>query len=101
MWNDLPYTVFGTGTLDGFKGAVNHWLLPLVCFPVFCGAGAFYVAKAIYKKFDLPLGPGLLVLIIIIIIYYKCVLAFVKSSAMVLSNLCVCFRISQLMCLFV
>ena len=22
--NDLPYTVFDTGTLDGFKGAVNH-----------------------------------------------------------------------------
>ena len=28
MWNDLPYTVFDTGTLDGFKGAVNCWLLP-------------------------------------------------------------------------
>ena len=25
---DLPYTVFHTGTLDGFKGAVNRWLLP-------------------------------------------------------------------------
>ena len=23
MWNDLPYTVFDTGALDGFKGAVN------------------------------------------------------------------------------
>ena len=31
MWNDLPYTVFHTGTLDGFKGAVNHWLPPLSC----------------------------------------------------------------------
>ena len=28
MWNDLQYTVFDTGTLDGFKGAVNRWLLP-------------------------------------------------------------------------
>ena len=27
-WNDLPYTAFGTGTLDEFKGAVNCWLLP-------------------------------------------------------------------------
>ena len=26
--NDLSYTVFDTGTLDGFKGAVNHLLLP-------------------------------------------------------------------------
>ena len=28
VWNDLPYTVFDTGTLDGFKGAVILWLLP-------------------------------------------------------------------------
>ena len=28
MWNDLPYTVFDTGTLDEFTGAVNRWLLP-------------------------------------------------------------------------
>ena len=27
-WNDLPYTVFDTGMVDGFKGAVNSWLLP-------------------------------------------------------------------------
>ena len=27
VWNDLPYTVFDTETLDGFKGAVNRWLL--------------------------------------------------------------------------
>ena len=24
----IPYTVFDTGTLDGFNGAVNRWLLP-------------------------------------------------------------------------
>ena len=28
MWNDLPYAVFDTETLDGFKGAVNCLLLP-------------------------------------------------------------------------
>ena len=28
LWNDLHYTVFDTGTLDGYKGAVNRWLLP-------------------------------------------------------------------------
>ena len=30
VWNDLPYTVFDTGKLDGFKGAVNR-----CCFPEF------------------------------------------------------------------
>ena len=49
MWNDLPYTVFDTGTLDGFKGAVNRWLVPLVVFSsVFRGSGACVAAKAIY-----------------------------------------------------
>ena len=28
VWNGIPYTVFDTRTLDGFKGAVNHWVLP-------------------------------------------------------------------------
>ena len=28
VWNNLPYTVLDTGTLGGFKGAVNFWLLP-------------------------------------------------------------------------
>ena len=51
LWNDLPYTEFDTGTLDGFKGGVNRWLLPWVMFPsVFRGAGACGVAKAIYKQ---------------------------------------------------
>ena len=27
LWNDFPYTVFDIGTLAGFKGAVNRWLL--------------------------------------------------------------------------
>ena len=51
MWNHLPYTAFYTGKLDGFKGAVNHWLLPFVVFSsVFHDAGACRVAKAIYKQ---------------------------------------------------
>ena len=28
MWNDIPYTVVDTKTLDEFKGAVNNWFLP-------------------------------------------------------------------------
>ena len=28
IYNDLPCTVFDTGKLNGFKGAVNRWLLP-------------------------------------------------------------------------
>ena len=32
MWNDLSYTVFDTGMLDGFKSAVNRWWFPRVVF---------------------------------------------------------------------
>ena len=32
VWNHLPYAVFDSGTLDGFKGAVNRWFLPRVVF---------------------------------------------------------------------
>ena len=53
MWNDLPYTVLDTGMLDGFKGAVNHWLLPCVVF-FFHGTGAYGVAKAIINTFVFP-----------------------------------------------
>ena len=68
VWN-LIVTVFNTGTLDGLKGAVNHWLLPWVCFSVFRGVGACGVAKEIYKQFFFfSLGPVLLVFIIIIMI---------------------------------
>ena len=28
MWDDLPYNVFDTGTLDGFKGSVKRYSLP-------------------------------------------------------------------------
>ena len=48
MWNDLPYTEFDSGTLEGFKGAVYHWLLPRV------RAGACEVAKAICKQHYCP-----------------------------------------------
>ena len=51
MWIGLPYTVLDTGTLDGFKGAVNRWLLPGVVFSsVFCAAGACGVGKTTYKQ---------------------------------------------------
>ena len=71
MWSDLPYTVFDTGTLDGFKGAVDRWLLPCIVFcSVFRDINACGVAKAIYKQFFPPLRPVLLILIIIIISFY-------------------------------
>ena len=48
MWNDLPYTVFDTGMLNGFKGAVNRWLLPRVVFFQFSVA---QVLVGLRKKF--------------------------------------------------
>ena len=51
MWNDLPYTVFDIGTLEVFKGAVNHWLHPrLVFLSVFRSAGACGVANTFVKQ---------------------------------------------------
>ena len=51
MWNDLPYTVFDTGTLFGFNGSVSRCLLPWVLYSsLFRGAGACGVAKAIDDK---------------------------------------------------
>ena len=51
MWNDLPYTLFDTRTLDGFMGTVNRRLILIVVFStVFRGAGACGVAKAINKQ---------------------------------------------------
>ena len=50
-------TLFDPGTLDGFKGAVNRWLLPwVVCCESNLHTTSFFL-----------LGPGLLVLKIIII----------------------------------
>ena len=49
MWNDLPYTMFDTGTLDGFNGVVNRWLLSMMCaLSLFRGADSCGVAKVIY-----------------------------------------------------
>ena len=76
MWNDLPYTFFVTGTLDGFKGAVNRLLFSELCFSVFRDAGACGVAKAIYKQFVFTLEPVLLVLVIIIIVIIIIITAF-------------------------
>ena len=68
MWNDLPYNVCDTGTLDGFIGAVERWLLPLLVFSsVFRGVGTCGVAKAICKNFVFPTWAYVLVFIIIII----------------------------------
>ena len=47
VWNDLPYTVFDTGTLDGFKGAVKRWMLSWDCFSVFCGRTSETTATAV------------------------------------------------------
>ena len=38
MWNDLPNTVFDTGTLDGFKGASIVRCFPEFVFQFFHGA---------------------------------------------------------------
>ena len=55
MWNGLPYTVFDTGTLDGFKGAVNRWLLARVVFSsIFYGACACEVRKEFINNFVFP-----------------------------------------------
>ena len=52
-WHSLLF--FDPGMLDGFQGAVNHWLLTCVVFSsIFRGAGACGVAKAIYKQFVFP-----------------------------------------------
>ena len=55
LWDDLPITVFDTGTLNGYKSVVNRWLLPWIVFSsVFRGAGACGVAKAIYNQLVFP-----------------------------------------------
>ena len=47
--------MFNTGTLDGFKGAVNLWLLPSVVFSsLFHGAGACGVAKQLMDNIIFP-----------------------------------------------
>ena len=50
MWNDLPYTVFDTGTLNVFK-EISQPLVASLFFSVFRGAGAYGVAKEICKHY--------------------------------------------------
>ena len=54
MWYDLPYTVFDTGTLDGFKSAVNLWLLPRVLFFFSAAQGLVGLLKKFISNFDFP-----------------------------------------------
>ena len=68
MWN-FPYTIFDTGTLNGFKGAVNRWLLPRVVFSFSVPQMLVGLRKGIYKQVCIfHLGPVLQVLIIIIVV---------------------------------
>ena len=60
--------MFDTGSLDGFKGVVNRWLLPrVVFFSVFRGSGASEVAKQFIK---LMFFHTLSMLLVLIIIYF-------------------------------
>ena len=55
MWDDLSYTVFDTRTLDGFKGAVNRWLLSRVVFSsIFRGAGIVGLQKQFINNVVFP-----------------------------------------------
>ena len=59
--------MFDTGSLDGFKGAVNRWLLTRVVF-FFRGADACGCERSLLITLFFPLGLVLLVLIIITVI---------------------------------
>ena len=48
--DDLPYTVFDTGPLDGFKGAVNRWLVGCFLELVFLFSKV-QVLVGLYKQF--------------------------------------------------
>ena len=54
VWNDLPYTVFDTRTLDGFKGAVNRWLFPWVFFQFFIVQVHVGLRKQFINNFVFP-----------------------------------------------
>ena len=61
MWNDIPYTVFDTATLDGFKGAVNRWMLTsVVCqFPlaqVFVGLRKQFINISVFSTWACAAG---------------------------------------------
>ena len=55
MWNGLTYTVFNTGTMDGYKGAVNCWLLSkVVVFFSFPRRQCLGVVKAVLTLVVFP-----------------------------------------------
>ena len=62
MWNDLPYTVFDTGTLDGFKGVVNRCLLPELCClqfsveQVLVGFGKQFINNCVFPAWACTVG---------------------------------------------
>ena len=59
MWNDLFSSVFDSGMLSGFKGAVNLSLFISVCFLFFfSGAGACGVALQFCKRSVFPTWAG-------------------------------------------
>ena len=70
MWNALPYTVFDTGTFDGFKGTVNRLVasVSIVFFSFLWRRCLCGCESNLWQFCFFPLGPVLLVLIIIIII---------------------------------
>ena len=76
MWNDLPFTVFKTGTLDGFKGAVNR--IPRIVFiSFFRGAGACEDEKIICRQICFSrLGLCCCMVLIIIITFVDSYFSF-------------------------
>ena len=50
MWNDLSYTVFDTGKLDGFVGAFNRWLRTWIVFFNFPWRWCLRGFEAIYQQ---------------------------------------------------
>ena len=76
VWNDLPYSVFDTQTLDGFKGSSQSMVASLNCvFQFSVEQVTVGFRKQFTNNFVFP-RPALLVLIIIIILItnYICIL---------------------------
>ena len=74
MRNDLPYTVFKGLRVTSIVGC-----FPEMCFSVFRGAGGCVVAKNKLETILFsPLGPVLLVLIIILI--KKCIITSLSKN---------------------
>ena len=69
MWNDLPPSVFDSGTLNGFKGAVNRCLLPQRLFFFSVAQVRVGLLCNFVNVLFFPLGLASLSLIIIITLY--------------------------------